>query len=411
MKRKNETSNLSDFTRYIRGEMTKREENAFQRKLQRDPFAEEATDGLLQISPDEAAADLKMIEQRLKTRISGRQRVMYYRVAASIAVLMIISTVFIVVNRNNHSDELSKTAVVQTPAEAPEPEANKQQSELETASGSVGGTESSETHIADEALTQTVTEEVEEEIQAGAGAEKPQNLPVQAEEVPAPLIPEERVAAVAAPAAYLKKEAVAEVRGTIVSSEDNLPIPGALVSLKGTDTRALTDNEGKFMIPLADTTPAVLVADFIGMERQEFKAKEDTDMKISMTPSVMALNEVVTVAYGAKSAKGISSDVTDYEGTGYTPAQPVEGKDNFDKYIEDNIRKPESLPSGQRAVVVLSFTVTSTGVINSIKIIRSPGQEFSDEAIRLLHEGPAWKPAEENGQPVDEEVRIRIVFK
>ena len=35
-------SSLSELQRYTRGEMTKREENAFQRKLQNDPFTEEA---------------------------------------------------------------------------------------------------------------------------------------------------------------------------------------------------------------------------------------------------------------------------------------------------------------------------------------------------------------------------------
>ncbi len=49
---KNKTSKpVSEFQRYIRGEMTKRQENAFQRKLQRDPFAAEAAEGYSQISP------------------------------------------------------------------------------------------------------------------------------------------------------------------------------------------------------------------------------------------------------------------------------------------------------------------------------------------------------------------------
>ena len=41
-KMKNNKSIVSEFIRYIRGEMTKREENAFQRELQKDPFAVEA---------------------------------------------------------------------------------------------------------------------------------------------------------------------------------------------------------------------------------------------------------------------------------------------------------------------------------------------------------------------------------
>lgn len=65
-KNKNKNNTLSDFIRYTRGEMTKREENAFQRKLQKDPFAEEATEGFSQISPREATDDLDRLGKLLK---------------------------------------------------------------------------------------------------------------------------------------------------------------------------------------------------------------------------------------------------------------------------------------------------------------------------------------------------------
>jgi TonB family protein len=62
-------------------------------------------------------------------------------------------------------------------------------------------------------------------------------------------------------------------------------------------------------------------------------------------------------------------------------------------------------------VVVLNFRVDTEGKIDSIRIIRSPNKNFSDEAIRLIKEGPGWKPAEENGKTINDEVRIRIVFR
>jgi TonB family protein len=97
--------------------------------------------------------------------------------------------------------------------------------------------------------------------------------------------------------------------------------------------------------------------------------------------------------------------------TGYSPPLPSKGKESFDKYIEENIQRPPDAQPGKREIVVISFTVKSTGLIENIKIIRSPGKSFSDEAIRLLKEGPDWKPAEENNLKIDNEVRIRVVFK
>jgi len=381
MKKRNSINDLSEFTRYIRGEMSKREENAFQRKLQKDPFYEEAAEGLTQISHDEALSDLDVLERRLNKRISGNRRMVIYRIAASVAVLMIVSSVYFILNRDKPAREMAKTAA----AEA----AGKMDESAETilAAGETAAER-------DEVITaETRSEEVT--------ARQETTVSMVAAE-PVTVFDAEKLAG--AQAAAMKKSVLPEARGVIISSEDNLPIPGAMITLKGTTSGAVTDTGGRFRIPLTDTVPVVLVTEFIGMEKHEVEADISKDMKISMIPSQNALSEVVLVSYDAKAKESIDK-------TAYVPAQPLTGKNAFDSYIEDNIRKPTSLPSGQRVVVVLGFTVRKTGAVENIKVIRSPGQEFSDEALRLIREGPAWKPAEENGQPVDEEVRIRIVFK
>ncbi len=73
--------------------------------------------------------------------------------------------------------------------------------------------------------------------------------------------------------------------------------------------------------------------------------------------------------------------------------------------------RPDTATAGQRNVVVLSFVVSETGNIDSIEVVRSKGRIYSDEAIRLLKEGPAWKPAIEYGIEKSERVRLRIVFR
>ncbi len=385
MKTGNNKSELTDFARYIRGEMSKREENAFQRKLQKDPFAEEAAEGLSQISPDDALADISMLEKRLDRRVSGSRKMMFYRIAASVAVLMVISSVFIIINRNRPVREMAKSEPAKAPIEARMADAAE---------------EKEQEPIAEE--PQPVRDETIMEEAAGRAVTEP-----------AVMLAAEMPAVAAPPAASLREAAFTELRGTIISSEDNLPIPGAVVTMKGTNNIVITDTEGRFRMPIIDSVTPVLVADFIGMETREFPARKDADMKISMTPSAMALSEVVVVGYGkaAKSAAAETAAAGDQAEAAYVTAEPVTGKDEFDRYIEENIQNPPSLPADQRVAVVLSFTVKSTGIIENLKVIRSPGQEFSDEATRLIREGPGWKPAEENGTKIDDEVRIRIVFK
>jgi TonB family protein len=130
----------------------------------------------------------------------------------------------------------------------------------------------------------------------------------------------------------------------------------------------------------------------------------DTITEFTPDTSEISLNEVVVVGYGVR-------DVADDAVKEYTPPLPANGRSAFDKYIRDNIRRPDTTTSGQRVVVVLNLIVNPDGKIDSIKVVRSPGKIFSDEAIRLIIEGPAWKPAEENGSAIRDEVRIRIVFK
>jgi outer membrane biosynthesis protein TonB len=96
---------------------------------------------------------------------------------------------------------------------------------------------------------------------------------------------------------------------------------------------------------------------------------------------------------------------------GYVSPQPVSGSNGFNKYIEENLRKPQTLPEGGNAVAVVSFVVRATGNIDSIKVLSSPGEEYTAEAIRLIKEGPAWKPAENNGRVIEDEKMLRIVFK
>lgn len=57
------------------------------------------------------------------------------------------------------------------------------------------------------------------------------------------------------------------------------------------------------------------------------------------------------------------------------------------------------------------LVVRVTGNIDSIKVLISPGEEYTAEAIRLIKEGPAWRPAENNGRAIEDEKILRIVFK
>jgi len=310
---KNKKPDLSDFIRYHKRDMTYLQRNTFEKKLQKDPFAREAEEGFAEISPEQANSDLVSLEKKLKIRFYHNRRVIIYRLAASIAVLMVISTVFFLSDRKRSKYDRNEIALNQTPLEITQskaitlPEVNASSEKLQT--------------------TRETGEKKRNDLYPARDSEKSEE-------------------------------------------KELLAAPGAKVQEK---------------IDLAEQT----------------------------------LNETIvtgfTVSKSSKAASGLRLEVSENKAEneipGYTPPSPVDGFKSFDKYVEENIRKPVSLNEVENAFVVLSFMLKSSGVIENFKVIKSQGQEYSDEAVRLIKEGPLWKPAEENGNKIDEEVRLTIVFK
>jgi TonB family protein len=334
---------------------------------------------------------------------------------------MVITTIFILVERNRSSKQISENVNSQVALAIPEskpltkPTGQKVDTEKVSASE-----EKKEDNIAT-GQTAKEAENVKSmpektSAEAARTAENVRALPIKSAK--------STVSAdqVAAPAAAIADEGTTsgrQIKGKVFSSDDNQPIPGATVIIKGTTFGTTTDTGGNFKMNLPDTPNRSLVASFIGMGSKEFQVGRDSVVKISLDPSVLALDEVVMVGYGTGREKSINATGAvsriDLEKkvseNNYNPPEPVTGKANYDKYIEDNMHRPDILKAGGRAVVVVSFNVKNDGIIDSVKIIRSPGKPFSDEAIRLIKEGPGWKPANENGERITDKVTIRIVFK
>jgi hypothetical protein len=349
-KNKNREKLISDFVHYQRDEMTGKERNSFEKKLQKDSFAEDAAEGFSLLSPEEISSDLNDLQNRIKSRTVKRQRYIVYRIAASVAVLMVISTLLFVINRNKTSKQLAINSV-----QSEKKQIIKEQPPLK-------------------------------QIQAEAPPEKPAGISEKKSGNPVSrqLKMEKSKSAVPVDNKNIteaqNKDSISEIRTEVFqqsfTDKDIAPTARALARAK---------------------TP----------ESKEFEVKRDSQVQVRLDTSISALSEVVVVGYGSKRAESEKEDVS----TGYTPPSPVNGKSDFDKYIKENQHRPDTITADQRAVVVVSFLVRINGSIDSIRIVKSPGKIFSDEAIRLIKSGPSWKPAENKGKPIEDAVRIRIVFR
>ena len=251
-KNKNREKLLSDLVHYQRNEMTGEERNSFEKELQKDSFAEEAAEGFSLLSPEEISRDLIYLQNRIKSRTVKRHRFMVYRIAASVAVLMVISTLLIVIDRNKTSKQLAVNSVQPEKKQiiAEQPPAKQILAE--------GQNNDSISEIRPEAFLQSFTDK--------------------------------DIAPTAAAPARAKTFAGLKTSGRVLSSEDNLPVTGANILIKGTSSGVITDAGGNFSITLPDTNNRTLIANFIGMESKEFDAKRDSQVQVKLDPSISALS-------------------------------------------------------------------------------------------------------------------------
>lgn len=89
---------------------------------------------------------------------------------------------------------------------------------------------------------------------------------------------------------------VSKVTGVVISEEDNLPIVGASVLIKGTNTGTVTDIDGKFTLGNIPANAKKVIISFIGMQSRELDIKPELNVILKSDTEV--LDEVVVTGYG-----------------------------------------------------------------------------------------------------------------
>ncbi len=91
------------------------------------------------------------------------------------------------------------------------------------------------------------------------------------------------------------------VTGTVISAEDDLPIIGASVTVKGTTRGVTTNFNGKYTI--AANAGETLVFSYVGMHTREIVLGENRVVDVTMEPVTEELQEVVVTAMGIRQEK------------------------------------------------------------------------------------------------------------
>lgn len=110
-------------------------------------------------------------------------------------------------------------------------------------------------------------------------------------------------------AEYIKQQQQKTIKGKVISSDNNLGMPGVNVVIKGTSKSVITDYDGNYTIEVSSDQD-VLVFSFIGFTDQEIQIKGLSEINVTMGLSSNVLDEITVVGYGKQKKSDLTGSIT-----------------------------------------------------------------------------------------------------
>lgn len=422
-----------DFKRYLDNKMTENERNAFEKKLQKDPFAAEALEGFETVSLADIKNDLSELQEKIHST-KRRNNYRYFAAAATILLVITAGVIWIQFNSQNPLPEVvEKTEDAHLTDEVGQGRqkteagsrrleerktSNKEQSELSAEQPDL----EEKSELDDEVQIQDFENSPSKQLRPTASA-------VQAEASHQKSVPKAseitRTQNVSrtmdsnlldiggvqtkAPIATLSSKNKM-IRGKVVSAIDNEPLPGVTLVEKGTTNGIVTDINGNFELKLLNDSSSTVIASFVGMESAEFQPNQDSVYQIELEPGDVALNEVVVVGNEIQRKKSPTGSVSMGTKTpNNSKPEPVCGLEEYNNYLEDNAILPDDY-SRDKEVVKLLLKLDHDGEIISIENKNNTDLVIFEKAKELVHNGPDWNPEFKNDENIASEIKLKIVF-
>lgn len=105
----------------------------------------------------------------------------------------------------------------------------------------------------------------------------------------------------------------------------------------------------------------------------------------------------------------VSTQPEDFKPNERDPEFPG-GPEALKRFLGNNLNTPGELESSEKKMVQIRFKVDKDGVVSSLEIVRSGGNEFDREVIRVCKKMPRWKPAIQNGVNVAVSYLLPVTF-
>ena len=441
------------FTKYLKRELSEKEQHNFERLVMSDPFYADAFDGLSNISPEELDRDLKILDKQLSLKISKTDKRVWFASAASILVLvgLVSWLAFWMPNINKQEIAKSDAIIENNRFNKPEhemvaPISEEQNTQLEaeekvriaevksivmveedseilfTAPQIVSSDEIIEYEASYELSKEIIRAETVEnaDLLVTAIVEDSMSPNMLAESEPITSALSGRAAGVSVSSKskknndikvsdlsserYISADNYVIVNGYVLDESEE-PLVGVYVSQKNSTNGTITDLNGHFKIkiPKNEADNTILTTSFIGYESKQFSTSNENYV-IMLNPSLLAMEEVVVTGYGVKT----NEDAAD---AGFKSAYPSIGMDEYKNEVISRL-KELNITDSKAYNLVVKITVLSTGIISDVEIVKSPiNERYNAQVKKVIKETSSWLPAKRDGDLIDSDVRITFKVK
>ena len=433
-----------NFIDYFSNKLEKKEKHAFEKKIMQDSFESEAFDGLSKLDAAEFEKDMTDLNSLIHARTKEKKRriPLWFPYAASVIILLGLSSVLYYLNQYSAQDEMisaqMEDLVPKVEKSVTEPKIIKHDSKAADLMEMIEDDLEMEISDADEIIEeelmvisedeelddQTIPEEKIERVipiapieQLTIANKKYKKTFKTAEESIQKTL-EGQVAGVEVQKARRQKSAKKSYTSRLIQDdkiisgkvidEDAMPIPGVSIVVKGTANGVVTDVDGQFKLKASDTIEDYrLVASFIGFESKEINALTDSSLLVILETNQQSMDEVVVVGYG------ISTSKTERGNTSWEKAKPNQfaSVDKFEDYLVKELMDADFRHLNGIHKVKFTFVVEPYGALNDIKFKGKPDAILVKEIERLLFDSGDWYPAESGGDAVASKVRISLKLK
>jgi TonB-linked SusC/RagA family outer membrane protein len=176
-----------------------------------------------------------------------------------------------------------------------------------------------------------------------------------------------------------------KVTGTVISADDNSPLPGVYVLIKGKTAGTSTDADGNFTITVP-SKETVLVFSSIGYTSQEVVVGENPVLNITMASSATQLSEIVVTALGiAKEKKALTYSAQNVEVGGIVESRELNAINALGGKVAglDLVRSNAGVGSASRVVLRGNRSISGNNqplyVVDGVPIQNSTFQDTYGE--------------------------------